>query len=310
MRQTRRTLLRGIAGASLSGLLAAGFAGGTAIRAIAAGAGREILTASDGYLTLPGDFVFRDLPEEELAGILARHGVSRETVTPPCNVTVLREGARVVLFDAGSGSGFMPSAGKLPETLDAMGIAPGDVSDIVFTHAHPDHLWGVLDDFDDPAFPEAACHVGAAEWTWWTDPDTVNRIGPERAAFAVGARRRLEAIAERTSFFGDGAELLPGVLAHASPGHTPGHMSFEIATGGDPVMVVGDAIANAHVAFERPDWPGGTDQDPETAARTRLRLLDQLAADRMRMIGFHLPGGGIGRVERRDGHYRFVGETE
>jgi len=96
------------------------------------------------------------------------------------------------------------------------------------------------------------------------------------------------------------------VMARATFGHTPGHMSFEIGTGGDPILVLGDAVTNAHVNFERPDWPSGSDQDADMGAATRVRLLDRAAADKMRIIGFHLPGGGIGRVERKDGAYRFV----
>lgn len=303
MVRTRRQVLRGIGAAAV----AAGFAGAGG-RVVAAGGGREVLTASDGHLVLPGDFVFDGLPEAELADILERHGVPRDQVEPPCNVTVLRGDGRVVLFDAGSGPAFMPSAGDLADTLYDLGIAPEDVTDIVFTHGHPDHLWGVLDDFDELLFSEASYHFGQAEWDYWADPDTVNTIGQARAAFAVGAGRRLEAIAERVSFFNDGDEVLPGVMAHATFGHTPGHMSFEIAASDGPVLVLGDAVTNAHVGFERPDWPSGSDQDRDMGAATRSRLLDQAATDRMKIIGFHLPDGGIGRVERKDGGYRYVGE--
>ncbi|KZY38862.1 MBL fold metallo-hydrolase, partial [Roseovarius sp. HI0049] len=253
-------------------------------------------------------FVFDGMPEEKLAPILERHDISRDEISQPCNVTLLRDGDRLILFDAGAGPLFMPTAGDLAMTLDGLGLAPEDITDIVFTHGHPDHLWGVLDDFDELLFPEAAYHFGQAEWDYWSDPDTVNTIGEARAAFAVGAQRRLDAIAEKTAFFTDGDEVLPGIMAHATPGHTPGHMSFEIATGGDPVLVAGDAVTNAHVNFEQPGWPSGSDQNPELGAETRARLLDMAAADGMRLIGFHLPGGGIGRVERTGGAYRFVGE--
>ena len=302
MSATRRQMLSGAGAAGL----ALGFGGAT--RVLAAGAEREILIASDGHLALPGDFLFADLPQEELAPILARHDVPRDQITSPCNVTVLRDDARVVLFDAGAGTGFMDSAGLLADALYDLNIAPEDVTDIVFTHGHPDHLWGVLDDFDDPMFPEATCHFGQAEWDYWTDPNTVNTIGQARAAFAVGAQRRLAAVAEQMRFFNDGDEVLPGVMAIATHGHTPGHMSFEIDTGDDPVLVVGDAIGNAHVAFERPEWPSGADQDGAMGAETRKGLLDRAAADKMRIIGFHLPGGGMGRVERREDRYQFVGE--
>ncbi|MDM8166798.1 MBL fold metallo-hydrolase [Roseovarius sp.] len=298
---TRRQVLNGLGSAALATGLS-----GLATRVIAAGNGREVITASDGHLVLPGDFVFDGMDEAQLAPILDRHDISREEIRQPCNVTLLRDGDRVILFDAGAGPLFMPSAGDLAVTLDGLGIAPEDVTDIVFTHGHPDHLWGVLDDFDELLFPEAAFHFGQAEWDYWSDPDTVDTIGEARAAFAVGAQRRLDAIAGKTSFFTDGDEVLPGIMAHATPGHTPGHMSFEIATGGDPVLVAGDAVTNAHVNFEQPGWPSGSDQDPDLGAETRARLLDRAAADGLRLIGFHLPGGGIGRVERTGDAFRFV----
>ena len=298
---TRRQMLYGLGTAAI----AAGFTG-TATRVIAAGDGREVLTASDGHLVLPGDFVFDGMPEAELAEILERHDVPRDEVQQPCNLTLLRDGDRLILFDAGAGPSFMPTAGDLADTLYDMDIAPEDVTDVVFTHGHPDHLWGVLDGFDELLFANATHHFGQAEWDYWSDPETVNTIGEARAAFAVGAQRRLEAIEDIVQFFNAGDEVLPGIMAHATPGHTPGHTSFEIATGGDPVLVVGDAFTNAHVNFERPDWPSGSDQNRELGAETRARLMDQAATDKMRIVGFHLPDGGMGRVERKDGAYRFV----
>jgi glyoxylase-like metal-dependent hydrolase (beta-lactamase superfamily II) len=269
----------------------------------------RLTTLSDGHLQLPRDFMLGDLDPEKAAPILAEHGITGDMLEPPCNLTLYREDANTVLFDAGSGSGFMPSAGKLRSALDAAGVAPGDITHVLFTHAHPDHLWGVLDDFDDPLFTNATHMIGQAEWAYWTDPDTVDTIGEDRASFAVGAARRLAAIEDMVEHFKDGDEVLPGIMAHASFGHTPGHMSFEIRRGSDAVMVVGDAIVNGHLAVERPAWPSGSDQDPETGIATRLRLLDMLATERMPMVGFHLPDGGLGRVERTDGAYRFVTEV-
>ena len=268
----------------------------------------EIISISDGHLVLPGSLFFEDLPQDELKEILSNHDLSPDRLEPPCNLTLLRQADKTILFDAGSGSGFMPSAGAVLDSLETQGIAAEDITHVVFTHAHPDHLWGVLDDFDDPVFPDAELMIGQAEWDYWTDPDTVNTIGDARASFAVGAARRLDAIKEKISFLGGAEEILPGVMAHSTPGHTPGHMSFEIRDGSNAVMVGGDAIGNHHVAFERPDWASGADQDTELGAKTRLRLLDQLATDKITLLGFHLPHGGLGRVERNDDAYRFVPE--
>lgn len=265
----------------------------------------QIDTLSDGNLVLPGDFILGGMPQEEMQAIVAKYGLPTDQLTPPCNVTLLRDGTHTVLFDAGSGPDFQPSAGKLSEALDAIGLTADDITHVLFTHGHPDHLWGLLDDFDEPVFANAEYMIGQAEFDYWTDPDTVNTIGEARTTFAVGAARRLGVIADTVRLLADGEEPLPGIFARLTPGHTPGHLAFEIA-GPTPAIVLGDCIANHHVAFERPEWASGSDQDKDLAAITRVALLDRLATDGHAIIGYHLPGGGIGRVERREAGYRFA----
>ncbi|MCF6443673.1 MBL fold metallo-hydrolase [Nereida sp. MMG025] len=261
---------------------------------------------SDGSLSLPGDMFFAALPQDELAPILQAANVSRDAVSPPCNLTLYQTPDATILFDAGSGSGFMPSAGMMQDSLDAIGVAVDDITHVVFTHAHPDHLWGVLDDFDDPMFPNASYMISQVEWDYWTNPETVDSIGADRASFAVGAARRLEAIADTITFFKDGDEVFSGVQAIATHGHTPGHTSFELRSGTSAVLVGGDAIGNHHVALARPAWASGSDQNPELGASTRQALLDRLVADDIALLGFHLPQGGLGRIERQDSGYRFI----
>ena len=265
-------------------------------------------TLSDGNLVLPKSFALGEMPPPGAGAILEEYGLTGDTLTPDCNVTLLRTGDRTVLFDVGAGQEFMPTAGKLLDAFDALGVNPFDVTDVVFTHAHPDHLWGVLDDFGDLMFPDAAYHIGRSEWDYWTDPDTVSTIDQGRVTFAVGAKNRLGLLSEQISLFEDDQEILPGVLSRLTPGHTPGHMSFEVQIGGESVLIVGDSIVNHHIAFAQPTWLSGSDQNAELAAETRVSLLDQLSQSQMRLIGFHLPNGGLGRVERRGDGFYFVGE--
>lgn len=267
--------------------------------------GLRLDTLSDGHLTLPPAFTFGDLDPALVEATITRHNLSRDQLTPPCNITLLRDGNRTVLFDVGAGTEFMDSAGRLPEALDLLGIAPGDVTDVVITHGHPDHLWGLLDDFDEPVFANADYHMGGAELDYWTDPATVASIGEERASMAVGAARRLAAISDRITRIADGDVILGQIKARLTPGHTPGHLSFEIGRT-ERVMVLGDAVGNHHIAFDAPDLPQPSDQDPPLAAATRSALLAELAESRMPVIGFHLPEGGIGHVEAENGAYRFV----
>ena len=269
----------------------------------------QIDTLSDGSLTLPGDFILGGMPQDEMAAIVAKYGLPTDQLTPPCNVTLMRDGTNTVLFDVGAGPDFQPSAGKLLEAFDVLGLTVDDVTHVCFTHAHPDHIWGLLDEFDEPLFPNAGFLIGQAEFDYWTDPETVNTIGAARTTFAVGAARRLAVIADVVTRIKDGQEVLPGIAARLTPGHTPGHMAYELRSGTESVMVAGDALGNHHVAFERPDWASGSDQDKDLAATTRVGLLDQLAADQMRLIGYHLPGGGIGRAEKAATGYVFVEEA-
>ncbi|MBL4731883.1 MAG: MBL fold metallo-hydrolase [Rhizobiaceae bacterium] len=270
---------------------------------------RKISSLSDGNLVLPVSFLLPDVPGDELEPFLKAHGMSSEAFRPECNLTLVQDGERTILFDAGAGANFMPTAGKLPDQLSESGIDPASVTDVIFTHGHPDHLWGILDDFDEIAFPDAQLHFPQVEWDFWRADDTISKMSEARKVFAVGAQTRLAAMEENVSLFKPGGEILDGIEAVDTPGHTPGHTSFVVHGGSEGVMILGDAITNHVISFQKPDWPSGSDQDAQMGIKTRLALLDRLAGDKMAVIGYHLPNGGAGRVERDKSVYRFVGDS-
>lgn len=268
----------------------------------------KLSTVSDGSLILPRSFAFGGLPQIEVSKVLQRFSLDTQELKPECNLALFQDGTNVVLFDAGSGPDFMPSAGRILDNLDETGLSVGDVTHVVFTHAHPDHIWGLIDEFDELTFPNATYYMGRKEWDYWWNPETVEIIGDARAAFAVGAKRRMSFIEDQTVLFDDGDEIIAGISATATFGHTPGHMSFEVRSGSESAMIVGDAIGNHHVAFAQPKWESGADQDPTAAIEARELLLDRLTNEKMLTVGFHLPNGGVGYVERAEIGYQFVSE--
>jgi len=268
----------------------------------------ELRVLSDGHLQLPRAAIIPAEDQADLTPLLRKYGMTDEQLTPDCNITLWQQADRKVLFDVGAGPNFMPSAGKLLDALSEADIDPADITDVVFTHAHPDHLWGLIDDFDELLCPNATHHMAATEWDYWMDDGTLAKTPEARQSFVAGAQNRLPIIEESVNLFKPGQEILPGIEAINTNGHTPGHTAFAIHNGSESISVIGDALLNVVISFARPQWPSPSDQNPEQAAQTRQKLLDRLTQDKSRIVGFHLPHPGVGMVERSEKAYRFVAD--
>ncbi len=302
----RRVFLKSLA-TTLATTVAAGASHKLAFAAASSRFGDwQIDVVSDGFIELP---VARALPgasDDELQHFLGEETVASGSYRVACNLVVLRKADQVVLIDAGAGPSFLDSTGVAGEALSSLGIEADQVTHVLFTHAHPDHLWGVKDDFDEVLFTNAAHWISATEWNYWTDPATVSRISADRQFFAVGAKDRLALVAEQSDRFQPEQEVLPGIVAIDTSGHTPGHVAFQVNDGDNSLVIVGDALTNVRFSFEQPNRITGSDQDGQMAAESRLKLLDRLVAQKSELIGFHFPHPGTGTVERNNGAYRFV----
>lgn len=262
---------------------------------------------SDGSLNVPLSMTLPDAPPAEAASLLAAHGLPPGGSPTPTNVSLVAAGNELILIDAGSGANFQPTAGKLAENMEAAGLDPAKVTKVVFTHGHADHLWGALDDFDDgERFEHASYVIAAAEWDFWTHPDTPTRVPDWLKGMARGSARILKRLESRIERRNAGDQIVPGVSYLETGGHTPGHMSVLLESGRERLLIGADALTHPAVSFARPDWRWGTDYDSDRAVATRRRLLDQLTAEHMTLIGFHLPWPGVGLVERSGAAYRFT----
>lgn len=270
---------------------------------------QEVLSISDGHLSLPVNAVIPKVPGLSLEEMLKIQEIAEKLNQPECNLTLFKDGKTTALFDAGSGSNFMQTTGRLLEQMDSNGLSVDDVTDVIFTHGHPDHLWGILDEFDEVTFPNATLHFPRKEWDFWTSEDAINQVAEDRQTFVVGAQNRLSAMEEQIKLFDSGAAILTNVEAVDTNGHTPGHTSFVIHAANKPIMVLGDALTNYRFSFEHPEWQSKSDQDSELGVKTRLALLERVESEKMKFVGYHLPNDGIGRAEKFENTYKFIQDS-
>ncbi len=265
----------------------------------------DISVFSDGFIMLPAGIVLPDTPPEQRPDILKRLGGNPGGAPFHVNIPLIRIGEELILVDNGSGDKFQASAGRLANNLAAAGVDPASITKVVFTHVHPDHAGGTILPDGRLLFPNADYFISDAEWLFWTATNYEAAMPSALHEFARGAQRDLAAIGHRLTRIRPGDEIVSGMRAIATPGHTPGHISYELA-GRDNFIINGDVSTSNLVFFEHPDWHFGFDTEPETALATRRRFLDRAASEKIKMLGYHWPFPGVGYAERKDAAYQFV----
>jgi glyoxylase-like metal-dependent hydrolase (beta-lactamase superfamily II) len=240
----------------------------------------DVLVISDGVLPIAAKTIAYNADSADLASWLDDMFLPPDVLEWPLNVVVVRSGSQTILIDAGLGLEFpdFQQAGRLALRLEAAGVDPASVTDVVLTHMHMDHIGGLLGDgLGSRLRPDLRVHVAAAEAEFWESPDFSHTSMPAGAPDALrsAATRFLDEYRSRLRPFETEYEVAPGVVACRTGGHTPGHSVVRLASGGDRLTFAGDAVFQ--VAFDRPDWFNGFEHDPEEAARVRVRLLQELA---------------------------------
>lgn len=268
----------------------------------------EATIISDGLLDLgSATDQFPAAPADTITEIMKSEFLPVKPMMLEQNCLVLNTGDRLVLFDSGMGSDtlFGPESGRLLKNLEAAGIRPADIDDIVLTHAHCDHCWGMVGDDSSLNFPNAQVYMSQGDFDFWTDEAKLKADGfvPK---FVAGARKNLLPYRDRMHFVQDGKEVIPGITAIHTPGHTVGHMSYVISSGDKTFLNVGDVVHHYALLFQNPQWEFAFDSDPKLAARTRVKLFDMAATEEMPMIGYHFPFPGLGHIRREGDAFDYV----
>ena len=268
----------------------------------------EVTVVSDGQLPL-GDpsGAFLGVPKEEVARMLTDNFMSPTNVVLEQNAPIVNFGERLVLFDTGMGSSkaFGPTTGRLIKSINEAGIKPEDIDAVVFSHAHIDHIGGVVDDGNKVLFPNAQFYLAQSDFDFWTDEA---KLGSPLKDFVAHARKNLMPVRDRIKFVKDGEQFLPGVTAIAAPGHTVGHTMFNVESAGKSFIFMGDLSHHSVLLLERPRMEFAYDSDPKQAAATRVRLLDTIAANKTAVMSYHFAWPGFGHVVKAGDGFRYIAE--
>lgn len=268
----------------------------------------ECTVVSDGTLPL-GDPAapFPDAPRDQLLGLLERRFLPRDRWDADENVLVVNTGDQLVMFDSGIG-GSPGGAGRLIENLRASGIVPEQIDALVISHAHPDHIGGLLNEHGAANFSNASIYMAESDYVFWTDEANASApsASPLVQAFVASARKNLLPLRERISFFEDGKEFLPGILAMSAPGHTVGHTIFAISSNGKTLINCADLAHHPLLMLKHPFWKLAVDTDAHAAVQSRLKYLGMLADERTRFIAYHFPFPGVGHVTRNGDGFEFI----
>lgn len=267
----------------------------------------EATVISDGPLNFPdAGKIFMRAPDADIRKLLAEEFLPTDAVRMEQNILVLNTGDKLVMFDTGLFSmkpnPSLPS-GRILKSLGEAGIKPEDIDAIVLTHPHIDHAGGIMSaDGKTRLFPNAQIYTTEADFNFW---QSEKLIGTPAESSRNTVLKNLVPNKDRLVMVKDGQEILPGIQAVASHGHTVGHTSYMISSGGKSLCFTGD-IAHHSILLRRPKMAITFDTDQEAAGASRIRMCDMLSSQRIPAMIFHLPWPGIGNIVKDGEGFRFM----
>ncbi|HVJ37932.1 MAG TPA: MBL fold metallo-hydrolase [Stenotrophomonas sp.] len=264
----------------------------------------SITALSDGDMTASLELL-SNIDPVEAARLQENAGIA-DPASIQINAYLVRGRGRTILIDAGAG-GFKQWGGRVASNLALAGISPSDIDTILLTHAHPDHVGGLLDAGGEPVFGTAELVVPAREVSFWEDDGNLSRASERARGNFQMARNVFARYWPRLRTF-TGPEVLPGISAVPLPGHTVGHTGYRLESGGSSLLVWGDIVHFPAIQLARPEVSIAFDQDPLVSASTRSRLLDIVSSDRLLVAGMHLGKPAFARIERTGKSYRICSD--
>jgi len=319
----RRQLL---AGAAALGAAAATGLGPTATKAAVPQAGTqapgfyrykvgsfECTSINDGARTFPmPDKFVANIPKDEALAAGEAAYMPKGMVTIPFNPQLINTGSKLVLIDTGNGIANLEASkgavGRTLQNIQAAGIDPKNVDVVLLSHMHGDHINGVRLADGALAFPNAEIMVPGKEWEFWTSEDNAAKAESNQALKSnfANVKKIFAGLESKVTKYDWGKEVAPGITSIATPGHTPGHTSFAVASGDAKVLIQSDVTNIPEFFLRNPDWHVVFDMDEAMAQATRHKFYDMAAAEKATVVGFHFTFPSVGHVEKDGAKYRLI----
>ncbi len=266
----------------------------------------EITALSDGTVALPVDKLLSHIPPDKLTAALSQSFL-KAPVETSVNAYLINTGDKLVLVDTGAAGLFGPTLGQLVTHLKAAGYQPEQVDAVLITHMHPDHVGGLAAG-EQRVFPNATVHADQHDADHWLSQANLDKAPADAKGFFQGAMASLKPYQAAGQFkpFQGRTDILPGIVAQAAPGHTPGHSTYVVESQGQKLVLWGDLMHVAAVQFANPAVTIAFDTDSKAAAAQRQKAYADAAKNGYWVAAAHLSFPGIGHLRREGRGYRFV----
>jgi glyoxylase-like metal-dependent hydrolase (beta-lactamase superfamily II) len=273
----------------------------------------ECTSINDGARSfpLPDKFVTNVAKDEALAAADAAY-MPKGMVTVPFNPQLINTGSKLILIDTGNGiANFEPTKGAVGRTLQnlaAAGVDAKKIDVVLLSHLHPDHTNGIRNADGSLAFPNAEIMVPSVDWAFWTSDENASKAQSNEMMknYFANVKKTFAGLETKVTKYEWGKEVAPGITSISTPGHTPGHTSFAIASGNSKILIQSDVTNIPEFFLKNPDWHVAYDVDGDLAQATRHKFYDMAAAEKATVVGFHFTFPCIGHVEKDGTKYRLI----